>query len=178
MINLAVALRQKVKEECILEKKTRDENRRRKMMQEHQKRKIIERKNDEAKGKLSELHLIATTDELDEVLEGIDDNKEMSESKKELEKLSIIKLQVNIRRKVLGQKIKIQYTVSRKKRPVSAIIADFRDSMTGFPLPDYICNPCLLVGKKIHHNFQVNDDGKTNWYYGTICSYNPNSKTH
>ena len=78
MINLAVASRQKVKEECILEKKTRDENRRRKMMQEHQKRKMIERKNDEAKHKLSKLHLIATTDELDEVLEGIDDNTEMS----------------------------------------------------------------------------------------------------
>ena len=47
-------------------------------MQEHQKRKMIERKNDEAKRKLSKLHLIATTDELDEVLEGIDDNTEMS----------------------------------------------------------------------------------------------------
>ena len=57
---------------------------------------------DEEKRKLSELHLIATTDEL-------------GQGKKESESFQSIKMQVKIREKVLGQEIKIRYTASKKK---------------------------------------------------------------
>lgn len=97
---------------------------------------------------LLELHLIATTAELEEVLQEIDKTK-ISQSKKDSKKLSIIKSQVNIRKRVLGQQIKIRYTLTRRKHLISDIIADF-------PLPDLVCNPLLFVEKEVDHKFQVN----------------------
>ena len=150
---------------------------RRKMIEEHQKRDASEKKNIEEKHKLSELHLIATTDELEEVLQEIN-KKKISQGKKESEKLSVIKMQVKIREKVLGQQIKIRYTASKKRRPVSEIIAEFLDSIASFRLPDFVCNPLLFVRKEVHHKFQISVDGDTKWYRGTILSYDSSSKTH
>ena len=89
VINLAMASRKVVQMDNIQDKQARDESRRRKMIQEHDKRKMREKRNAEMKHKLSELHLIATTDELDEVLKEINDNTEMSQSKKDSKKLSV-----------------------------------------------------------------------------------------
>ena len=105
IINLAVMSKQQVRDECELEKKTRDKERRQKMKCSHQKQVVSEKRTIEEKRKLSELHFIATTAELEEVLQRVDE-KDISQSKKDLEKLKIIKTQINIRKKVLEQKIK------------------------------------------------------------------------
>jgi hypothetical protein len=100
--------------------------------------------------------LIATTTELDKVLQEID-NTQISQSKKDSKKLSIIKTQVNVRKKVLGQQIKITYTHARRKRPICEILAEFHDSVAGFFLPDLVCNPLSFVGKEVDHKFQVDE---------------------
>ena len=92
----------------------------------HQKQEVSEKR------KLLELHLIATTAELEEVLQEIDKTK-ISQSKKDSKKLS-----------------------TRRKHLISDIIADFRISMADFPLPDLVCNPLLFVEKEVDHKFQVN----------------------
>ena len=176
IINLAVTSKQQVQDKCELEKKARDEERRQKMKCSHQKQVVSEKRAIEEKRKLSELHFIATTAELEEVLQGVDE-KDISQSKKDLEKLQIIKTQINIRRKVLEQKIKICFTQSKKKRPITDIITEFRDHINAFPLPNFVYNPLLFVGKVIHQKFQLSDE-ETKWYQGTVLSYDKTSKMH
>ena len=132
VIDLAVASRKQVHNEYNFEKRTRDEQRRKKMIASHQKQEASKKRMLDEQCKLAESqHLIATIEELEQVLTEIG-NKELSQSKKDSEKLSVIKMQVRIRNKILRQQIKIQYTVSKKKRPVTQVIDDFRDCMAKF----------------------------------------------
>lgn len=115
VIDLAVVSRQRLHEEYKHEEE-RARERQQRMKEEHVKRETAKHKDLEEQRKLSQLHLITSVDELCEVLKNID-HKQLSISKKESEKLSIIKTQINIRKKVLGKSIKIKYSSSRKKRP-------------------------------------------------------------
>ena len=35
-----------------------------------------------------------------------------------------------------------------------------------------------MIGKKIHHRFEMDNTGEVEWYYGTIISYDTTTKTH
>jgi len=76
------------------------------MIQENAKREALKRKLHEEKERLSQLHLITSSEELKEELLRID-NEMISTSKKNREKISLLKTQTQIRRKVLCQRISI-----------------------------------------------------------------------
>ena len=75
--------------------------------------------------KLSNLHLITSSDELMECLSEID-IEEITAKKKVQKKLGI-REQIKIRTKVLKQKIKIPFTVKGKQRPFNIIVQEFMD---------------------------------------------------
>ena len=62
-----------------------------------------------------------------------------------------------IRKKVLEQKIKICFTQSKRKRPIFDIIAEFQEYIIAFPVPDFVYNPLLFLGKVIYHKFQLSN---------------------
>ena len=108
------------------------------------------------------------------------DAENTSVSKRKVEKLSLLKKQIRIRKKVLGQNIPIVFTHLRKQRPLNDIvkeISDFLDENSS-EWSSYIQDPISMVGKKIHHRFEIDNTGEVEWYYGTIISYDATTKTH
>ena len=63
--------------------------------------------------------------------------------------MQLLKTQVRIRRKVLGQKVPIAFTTKRKQRSIAEISRELCDFIDDNPLPAHIRNPASLVGKKI-----------------------------
>ena len=90
-------------------------------------------------------------------MESIDSESTTAQKKKTL-KLSLLRTQVNIRKKVLGQNIHIIFTHARKQRPVGDIVeelADFIDNDTlSSENSEYIQNPSALVARRIRHRFE------------------------
>ena len=75
--------------------------------------------------KLSMLHLISSPEELSVALSEIDDETISAKKKKE-KKLAVLREQINIRKKVLKQKVKIPLTHNRKQRQLSDIIRELQ----------------------------------------------------
>lgn len=134
------------------------------------------------KNQLSQQHLICSTAELSEALELIDAT-EATTSSKNNKKLALIRMQINIRKKVLNQKINIPFSQHRKKLPLLNIIRELSEFIAAnphpiSPSPDvHLPDPFSLVGKEILHRFKL-ESGEDRWFNGVIVSYNTAAKTH
>ena len=76
------------------------------------------------KERLSKLHLITSADELKTTLSVIEEES-ISNTKKTQKKFAVIREQINIRKKVLGQKVNVPFTTNGKQRSLSDIVKEF-----------------------------------------------------
>lgn len=182
VIDLAVASRKSVHEEYKQEEKQRAEKRQLRLKEEHARKEFVKRKAYEEKKKLSQLHLIISSQELSEELELLSMKQGSNLSRKEAQKLSLVKTQINIRKKVLGQLIQIKYTFKKKNRPLNDIVRELSDYIDQklSELPVVVRDPTLLVGKTISHKFETLNEGGMSyeWFTGCVKSYDSKSKTH
>ena len=179
VIDLAVTRRKAVQKDCQDEAERRTESRRENMMQAHTRREALKKKAQKEKDSLSQLHLITTTTELQEALAVID-KKRSSSSKKTAEKRSLIQEQVKIRRKVLGQNIRIVFTHSRWQQPVTELLKELsafieHNSMEHTKL---LQDPSTLIEKTVSHKFRMEDTSEEKWYNDKVIGYDPVTKTH
>lgn len=118
IMKLAVKSRPTVQKETksrqIKVAKERQEN----MKQAHSRHEAMKKKVTLERDKLSKLHLITSCGELYQLLDEIDTSNSTI-SKKKTQKLSLLRTQVNIRKKVLGQVIHITFSHFKKQRPLN-----------------------------------------------------------
>ena len=157
----------------------RSRQRREKMDREKCRRDALNQRAIREREKLSMLHLIASPEELSVALSEIDDET-ISAKKKREKKLVLLREQINIRKKVLKQKVKIPFTHNRRQRQLTDIIRELSDFIamnSGDSYPDSeIHAPESLVGKKVLHKFEV--EGEEKWYTGYVVSYNAVTHLH
>lgn len=96
------------------------------MKQAHLRHEALKKKATLEKDKLCKLHLITSSEELHHFLSEIDISSNTT-SKKKAQKLSLLRTQINIRRKVLGQDIHITFSHLRKQRPLNTVIQELSD---------------------------------------------------
>ena len=184
VIDMAVKNRHRVKQTCIEEESARAEQRRKKMIYEHDKRESMKKKLYKEKQKLSQLHLITHTQELEEEMLKIDMMSNISDTRKRSLKIGVIKTQVQIRRKVLGQSVPITFTSNRKQCPITDIIRELHDVIAHSDLPvefvSFLERPMTLIGKRIKQRFQDESNNPDNctWYEGTVTGYRASDKAH
>jgi chromosome segregation ATPase len=118
------------------------------------------------------------------ILNGI--SKELTESlssKKKCEKKrAIIREQINIRKKVLNQAIKLPFTHNGRQRPISHLVeelshvieANSDKAASSESSSEYSAES--LVGREILHRFNV--EGEEKWYAGHVVSYNAVTHLH
>ena len=159
-----------------LQRDVRVKERRERMLQAKERREAFQRRAEKERNELSKLHLIISAAELAEVLADIDED--ISPSKK-AKKLALLKTQVRIRKKVLKQNIHIVFTHSRKQRPLNEIVKELSLFITHETSPPAIeQDPARLVGKRIHHKFEVQEIREELWYYGCVIGYNTTTKLY
>ena len=82
---------------------------------------------------------------------------------------------MNIRKKLLKEKILITFSQSRKQRPINDLVKELAEHIAANSLPpEYsalISNPFLLVGKSISHKFELEETCEEKWYRGVILGY-------
>ena len=148
IIKLAVESRQQVQKEFKRKQIKIATERQERMAQAHLQREAIKKKTELQRSELSKLHLITTSEELYQLIGDIDAT-ENTASKKRALKLSLLRTQINIRKKVLGQNINITFSHLRKQKPLHIIIQEMSDFLN----QDYHVNskftqdPNALVGK-------------------------------
>ena len=114
----------------------------------------------------------------------IDMMSNISDTRKRSLKIGIIKTQVQIRRKVLGQSVPITFTSNRKQRPITDIIQELHDVIAHSDLPaefvSFLERPMTLIGKRIKQRFQneSNNPDICTWYEGTVTGYRASDKAH
>lgn len=184
VIDMAIKQRHQVKQKYNEEQAARVEQRKQAMIKEHAKREATKKKLYEEKQKLSQLHLITKSQELEAEMQRIDE-KNVSATKKRSLKLSILKNQVQIRKKVLRQAIPIAFTSNRMQRPVADITRKLCDFITKNAIPSdhefalFLEQPIALVGRRIKHRFQDECDfEKCTWYIGIVIDYRDTDKTY
>ena len=178
VLNLAIKERPRVVQEYRKVEEQRSKQRQQNMLLENERREALKRKKQKERDELSQNHLITTPEELRQVLLSID-AENMSAQRKKAEKLSVLRTQIKIRKKVLGEHISIALTHSRKQRPLNTIVKELLDHINEHLVdyPEYIRDTCALVGKHIRHKFEE-DSSQVTWYNGTIVGYDTVSKTH
>ena len=168
VVNRAVKQRRCVHDEYKGEERRRFEQRKQNMIRENAKKVALKEKMCREKEKLSQLHLITTSSELREELVRIDRDS-VSATKKRNKKIDLLKTQVQIRRKVLGQTVPIVFTSSRKQRPLANIVTELCDFIENSTLPTecsaFLKDPISLVGRQIKQRFQ---DGESGIYYNMV----------
>ena len=181
IVNLAVKQRRFISQQCRNEEKMRAQQRQQSMLQENAKRVAREKKLCEEKDKLLQSHFIASSDELKEQLDTVD-KESPSTTKKKNKKLEILKTQVRIRKKVLGQNVPIVFTSNRKQRPLQDIVNELCNYIDNTPLPVhcdcFIRNPTSLIGRQVKQRFLDGENGNSTWYLGTVKNYSYEDKTH
>ena len=185
--HFAIKNKQTVVKQYCLEERRRSEQRQRAMEQSYQRRKAMREKAAKEKEFLSHQHLIKTTSELKESLKEIDVHTNTTASKRIKEKYALLRTQINIRKKVLKQNIKIPFSHHGKKKPLADIIQSLTDFIKEHPeLPEDDCSvkqqieisdPFSLIGKNILHKFKL-DSGEDQWFRGMVLSYDSNTRTH
>lgn len=181
IVRLAVKKRGEVmkayKEEEIKRKKERQD----KMIREKQRREALKQRAIKEREKLSKLHLITSPHELRRALSEID-NEDISVSKKNRKKLAIMREQINIRKKLLNQKIDVPFSHHRKQRPLCDIILELSNFIAKYMTPsatagnESVVDPASLVGRRICHKFDV--DGQDEWYDGHVIGYDVITHLH
>jgi hypothetical protein len=176
VVHLAVERRATVLQQTKQEEIIRGEKRRARMLHAHAARLAVQERVKQQLDKLHEMHLIAGTEELKEVLAKID-QKDISNTKKKHEKMDVLRVQINIRKKLLKQNIHIPLSQCGKQRLVCDIQEDLEGYIVKNPLP--IVQPNALVGKHIKHRFEIEDSVECDyWYSGMIVDYDPNTHLH
>lgn len=150
--------------------------RREKMMREKCRRDALEKRAAMEKERLSKLHLMAF-DELKITLSKIGE-EDISNAKKTKKKLALIREQINIRKKLLGQKINIPFTCKGKQRSLVVITEEFLQHLQNEGACSTSCSYSAqyLVGKTVLHKFLVNKDEK--WFRGYIVNYSADTNEH
>ncbi len=111
VIDMAVKRRRQVTQTYKHEDQMRKKYRQQVMIRDNAKREALKKKQHLEKEKLSNQHLITTAEELEQVLSQIDEEN-ITTAKKKNKKREVLKTQVQIRRKVLGQHVPITFTGS------------------------------------------------------------------
>ena len=175
IVELAVRRRAEVAKRYKEEEAIRSLQRREKMLRDKRRRDAFEQRAKMEKMRLSNLHLITTTDELKHALCEID-SQSLSSKKKCEKKRAIIREQLNIRKKVLNQAIKLPFTHNGRQRPISHLVqelshvieANSDEAASSESSSEYSAES--LVGREILHRFNV--EGEEKWYAGHVVSYN------
>ena len=166
IVDLAVKQRRFVSKECRDEEKMRSQQRQQKMLAENAKRVALEKKLCQEKEKLSQSHLVTSSDELKEELHAID-KETISTTKKKNKKVELLKTQIQIK-KVLCQTVPIVFTTNSKQRPLKNIVTELCDFIDKSTLPSecesFIRNPTSLNGRKVKHKFLEEVDSTPTWY--------------
>ena len=180
VLDLAFECREDVKRKRVKEEEVRSKHRRERMQQDHTRKEAIKYKEQKEKDRLSQLHLITSPRELDEAIIRIND-KEQNSSKRKAKIFSLLREQINIRKKLLNQNIQIPFSHYKKQRPVYQIIKELSEFIAATPpCQDYLKDGKDLVGKRITHKFEVEleHSREDRWYDGTIIGYNPINKLY
>ena len=152
-----------------------------KMVKENAKREALKKKMSKEREELSQLHLVTTSEELRQALMSIDSDN-LSAAKKRATKISFLKTQMKIRKKVLKQDVPIVFTHYRNQRPLDDIVKELSDfidrSTASSEFSILIKDPKALVGRQIKQKFQTEEDGRIVWYNGTVVGYCMTLKTH
>ena len=178
VIDLAVKKRLSVQREYKSEEEQRIKQRRQNMVQANVRREAMKRKEKLERDELSQQHLITTPDELCQALLDIE-SLPLTAAKMKAQKLSLIKTQFKIRKKILHQNIHITFSRSGKHRPIDDIISELSEYIQNSTSESshLIQNPDFFIGKHISHKFEVGTS-EFRWYHGTILSYDTATKTH
>ena len=164
IVDLAVKQRQFVSKEYQDEEMMRYQQRQKKMLEENAKRVALEKKLREEKEKLSQSHLVTSSDELKEELLAIDKVLQ----RRKIKKIKLLKTQIRIRKKVLCQTVPIVLTTNSKQRPLKDIVMELCDFIDKCTLPaeceSFIRNPTSLIGRKVKHRFLEEVGGTPTWY--------------
>ncbi len=172
IIDLAIKRREEVAKLYKKEVTRISKQRREKMVREKCCREALNERATQEGEKLSTLHLITSPTELKSTLSEIDDEA-ISAKKKAEKKRAVIREQINIRKKVLKQSVKVPFTQKGRQRPLRDIIKELSDFIVE---NSDIHSPDSLVGKKILHKFKV--EGEEKWYSGYVVSYNTRTHLH
>lgn len=181
IVELAIRRRAEVAKQYKKEEAIRSAQRREKMVCEKLQRDALEQRAKEERERLSNLHLIMTVTELKQALSEIDSQTLSSKKKCEM-KHALIREQVNIRKKVLKQTVRLHLTHKGKKRPMRDIITDLsrviegNSDKAGLVGSSCECSAESLVGRDIFHRFDV--EGEEKWYTGHVLSYNAITLLH
>ena len=180
MVDMAVKQRRCVSKEYKDEERERLEQQKQNMIKENAKRVALKEKMCWEKERLSQLHLIITSEELQEKLLMVD--RESISASKKRKQIAVLKTQVQIRRKVLGQTVPIRFTSNRKQRPLASIVTELYDFIKKSTLPAeclaFLKDPIALVGRQIKQRFQDEESGIATWYCGRVIDYCTSKKIH
>ena len=160
VVDMAVKRRVQVMKEYNEEKEQQKKQRMAKMLREKQRREALKKQADVEIAKLSKLHMITCPDELNKALSDID-HSDISAAQKRSKKLSLLREQVNIRKKVHKQNIKIPFSKHGKTHPLREIVHELVHYIeTHEQNPDEtVRDPFALVGKVIQQRFEGVDHG-------------------
>lgn len=180
VVELAIHRRAEVAKQYKDQEAIRRVQRREKMLCEKRQRDAREQRAIKERERLSNLHLITTTNELKHALSEID-SQSLSSKKKCEKKRALVREQLNIRKKVLNQVIKLPFTHKGRQRPIDDIIQEFSHVIeANSDVGASAVSSCeysaeSLVGREILHRFDV--EGEEKWYTGHV-SYNAVTHLH
>ena len=178
VIDLAVKSKQTVYEEYKKEEQ-RAKHRQQIMVRAHNRQQAMKQKAQSEIERLSQIHLVTSSQELYLALSKIDDQN-ISGSKKKGEKLSFLRTQVNVWKKVLGRNIfHIKFSHAGTPRPLNDIVKEISDYIDQNPCEysPFIKNPGKLVGRQVNHRFELQNQS-FQWFTGTVLDYDAITKMH
>jgi len=149
------------------------------MQRAHLRRQALEQRAQREREKLLQLHLITSREELLKAIHDIETAEKTSNAKKKQEKLSLLRGQVNIWKKILKRNIKIAFSHSRRQRPVDIIVQELGDYIERNLPPSVsslVSEPRSVIGKGVKYKFQHEDTQEIQWYFGRIVNYDSTTK--
>jgi len=140
-----------------------------KMKKEKEHQEALKVKKPKENEKLAIFQLITSVEGLKQSLDEVDDMN-ITSLKKTQQKLAIVKEQITLRKKVLGQNIAIPFSVHGRKRSLQDITEELIDHMQTHSYTNpKIEDPNDLVGKQIFQNFLC--EGREKWYRGNVIRH-------
>ena len=161
----------------------RSKARREKMVRDNCRRRALKQRATLERERLTMLPVITSVRELQIALSKVD-NEPISAANKAKKKRSLIREQIDIRKKVLQQKINIPFSKNKRQRSVTELVQELSDFIVKNPCPNTQQNTesasavtaDSLVGKKVLHKFEVNT--KEQWFTGFVVSYDKQTHLH
>ena len=97
----------------------------------------------------------------------------MARKRLTIKRRELLKMQLNIRKTMLGQNVKMYSTKSDKTVLLLQLISEFKDILESNPLPSSFSTRATpqLVGKKISHRFYDKKKKEYKWYSGLVMNY-------